>query len=344
MLKQLLHTYRSKNSPMFICFLDASKAFDRVRHFKLFQILTERKVPVYLIRLLAFWYSNQDMCVKWNHSRSNYFSVTNGVRQGSLLSPALFNVYLDKISQRLNTVNSGCCQANHIINHLIFADDMCLFAPSAKGLQRLLYECQEEASFLEILYNTKKTVCMCIQPKDWKLVILPKLYLYDKPLIFVDSYKYLGAYINNSLKDDIDIQRQIRSLYARANILARKFSNCSREVKINLFKAYCCNTYCSQLWSCAKVHTLSKLKVAYNNAFRIVFGFPKRYSASKMFVDNGVLSYGEFLRKEVHSFWKRLLNSENVIVKNSVNSMFGSMVLYTYKRWVEIVYKEFNPG
>ena len=53
--------YRDLNANMFLCFLDASKAFDRVHHDKLFSILAERNVPGYLVRILRYWYETTDI-------------------------------------------------------------------------------------------------------------------------------------------------------------------------------------------------------------------------------------------------------------------------------------------
>ncbi len=65
------------------------------------------------MRILAFWYSHQLMHVKWGTCVSAPFSVENGVRQGSILSSFLFNVYMDDLSKLLN----GCIVGNTIINH-----------------------------------------------------------------------------------------------------------------------------------------------------------------------------------------------------------------------------------
>ena len=76
----------------------------------------------------------------------------------------------------------------------------------------------------------------------------------------------------------------------------------------------------------------------YNNAFRIVMGLSRRCSASETFVHNRVNSFGEFIRKEIYSFWNRVLNSINPIVQHLTNTFFGSMTLYTYSRWVRLLY------
>ena len=101
-----------------MCFLDASKSFDRVKHSVLFDKLVQRGVPGYIVRILCYWYAHQTMCVRWGSSISSSFRVFNGVRQGGILSPHLFNVYVDDLSQILNRCRTGCLSGNITINHL----------------------------------------------------------------------------------------------------------------------------------------------------------------------------------------------------------------------------------
>ena len=74
-------------------FLDASKAFDHANHYVLFEKLIKRGIPVYIVRILIFWYTTQKMYVRWKNIMSNNFSAINGVRQGGIISPYLFCVY-----------------------------------------------------------------------------------------------------------------------------------------------------------------------------------------------------------------------------------------------------------
>ena len=80
-LKEAINSYISQQSSVYLCFLDASKAFDRVNHYVLFDKLIKRGVPRYLVRILIYWYSNQRMFIRWGNIMSESFNVSNGVKQ-----------------------------------------------------------------------------------------------------------------------------------------------------------------------------------------------------------------------------------------------------------------------
>ena len=108
----------------------------------------------------------------------------------------------------------------------------------------------------------------------------------------VDNVKYLGDFISNTLRDDKDILRQCRQLYARGNTILRKFYMCSTEVKLTLALL---NTFCSpvsiaQLWWNYTLASIHKRHVAYNNVFRLLLEQPKYCSASTMFVEYHVIA------------------------------------------------------
>ena len=83
------------------------------------------------------------MCIKWGKFNSMYFKLSNNVRQGGVLSPKLFAIYIyiDDLSQDLAMCKSGCYINEQCMNHVMYADDICLMASSAIGLQRMLDVC-----------------------------------------------------------------------------------------------------------------------------------------------------------------------------------------------------------
>ena len=330
-LKEAVDYYVSRQSSVYLCFLDASKAFDRVNHQVLFEKLQKRGAPSYLVRILAYWYTNQKMAIRWGSIISDCFHVSNGVRQGGILSPYLFSLYMDDLSTKLKKHYAGCKIANMIINHLFYADDLVLLCPSQRGLQELLETCERYAAEHDIIFNTKKSVILIRRSKMLKGANIQPFALCGENLNEVNEVKYLGHYISADGKDDRDMNRACRQLYAQGNSLIRKFHMCTEEAKIKLFVTYCSQFYCAQLWLFS-IHDkcYKKLNVAYNNVFRFLLRLPRDdqgrpCSASGMFVNRRVKSFQEILRNVIFKFRCRLEASENELVKctlfrNIINS------------------------
>ena len=96
------------------------------------------------------------MYIKWNNFVSEKFEITNGVRQGSLISPLLFTVYMEALSDALNVCNVGIYVGFQQLNHLLYADDLVLLSPSLIGLRTLLQACETFAIKHDIICNSKK--------------------------------------------------------------------------------------------------------------------------------------------------------------------------------------------
>ena len=107
------------------------------------------------------------MCIKWGKANSDYFNVRNGVRQGGVWLPKLFSIiYIDDLSTELALCNSGCYINEQCMNHVIYADDICLLAPSAIGLQQMLDVCFNFSICNDIIFNYVKSVCVVFQLKS----------------------------------------------------------------------------------------------------------------------------------------------------------------------------------
>ena len=142
---------------------------------KLFEKLIQRNMPICFVRLLKCWCKEQTMQIKWGKHLSEPLHVTNGFRQAGLLSPYLFAVYLDDLSIELNSIKVGCYIGDVLLNHLMFADDICVFCPSVRGLQSILDVCQAYVEWHEILFNCSKTVCITFKNKRAKITVIPFL-------------------------------------------------------------------------------------------------------------------------------------------------------------------------
>ena len=313
LLKDVINYYNVKGSPVYCCFLDLRKAFDRVNFKKLFQKLINRNVPPYIVKLLVFWYTNQEMAVRWGNLVSTTFKVTNGLRQGGILSPGLFNVYVDLLSENLNGTRIGCYAGSMLINHLSYADDMVLLAPSAQALRRLLKTCEEYAKDYSIIYNTDKTKCMICWPKS--SVGEPVFALQGVSLELVQNFKYLGVIISTNMTDDAELTKKTRGIYASGNSMISSFKSCSTVCKTAVFRTYMSSIYCIALWCSYSVRSYAKAKVAHNDILRSLFRVPRYASASALFVHHNLKNLDVIRRNAMYNLMTRLLASPNSLVR-----------------------------
>ena len=94
---------------------------------------------------------------------STYFKVLNGVRQGGVLSPKLFAIYTDDLSQDLAMCESGCYVNEQCMNRVMYTDDICLLTPSAIVLQWMLDVCFDFSIRNDIMFNPIKSVCVVLK-------------------------------------------------------------------------------------------------------------------------------------------------------------------------------------
>ena len=132
---------------------------------------------------------------------------------------------------------------------------------------------------------------MVFGPKDRSKTVAhvsPNLKFGHVDLSYVNSFKYLGHIITSDLSDDADIQREIKSMFVRTNILIRKFAICSRAVKIVLFKSYCLCLYGNALWRSHSIGKFAKLLSCYNKCIKLLFCYDRRYSVTQMLFELGL--------------------------------------------------------
>ena len=96
-LKETINYYSERGSNVFCSFLDASKAFDRLIHSGLFLKLLQRGIPLIFLNIIIYWYSDLQCRVRWGETNGNWFSIAAGVRQGGILSPIFYCIYLDDL-------------------------------------------------------------------------------------------------------------------------------------------------------------------------------------------------------------------------------------------------------
>ena len=146
--------------------------FLRYKNFKQNYCDCLRNVPSILIRILCFWYRSQEICILWGNSRPSLCTIFSGVRQGGILSPKLFSVYIDDLSKLLINSGIGCFIDNACFNHVFYADDLYLMAPCAISLEELLLICYSYSISVDVNFNPLKSLCIGCHSQILTLTLL----------------------------------------------------------------------------------------------------------------------------------------------------------------------------
>ena len=195
------------------------------------------------------------------------------------------------------------------MNHLMYADDIALLSPSATGLSLLLHVCGNCGLEHDIRFNSKKSVVIIFRNSFVKDFTFPSFVMNGESIMEVPFVKYLGHVISADMKDDLDIMRQCRQLYAQGNALARRFHMCSDNVKVTIFSLL--------LFFIVHFATMVEVQgyVAYNNIFRMLFRIPRDCSAGGICAVHNVMSCPALVRKLVFGLYKRVKAYQNCIVR-----------------------------
>jgi hypothetical protein len=217
--------------------------------------------------------------------------MTNGTRQGSILSPYLFSVYIRCVSDAARKSLNGGYVGSMPCNILLYADDIVLLSPTWHGQQTLLNLCSTAVNLLAMKFNTVKSVTLIFMPykSRWRVEYsFPPFTLDGCELSVVNKCKYLGHFISVEEDDNVDIMHQRGLLFARTNYLLRRFAKCSTSVKLCLFKSYCVNFYGMSLWNRYNASVLQKLESAYVKCIKLFFNFDRRDNVAAMFMQLGL--------------------------------------------------------
>ena len=227
----------NNQSTVNICSIDLSKAFDRVNNYCLFVKLLERKVPRKFVLLLACWYTKVYIVVKWVDALSHMVKLLAGVRQGGILSPILFLVFVDDILHALQSSRLGCIIKGFYIGAMMYADDIILLSSSVSMLQSMIDLCFNELAKVDILINDKKTMCLRIGRRFKDPCC--ELFVNGVAIKWVEQLRYLGILVNSGRTFKIDLTRAKRKFFISCNSIFSKIEHSRADIILPLISPYC---------------------------------------------------------------------------------------------------------
>ena len=129
-------------------------------------------------------YTHQKFHVRWNNEHSNYFSVLNGVKQGSVIAPLLFSIYIDNLFSKLKHLRLGCHVGLTYAGAFGYADDIALVSRSIYALKKMISVCESYAQDYHITFNPAKSIWLCFNVSSSDI---SPIYLNGTPVTVVNK-------------------------------------------------------------------------------------------------------------------------------------------------------------
>ena len=345
-VQETISNYLRKGSEVYCCLLDFSKAFDKVNFKQLFEKLIERELPPIILRLILGIYLNQSCFIRWNSVESSSFRVKNGVRQGAILSPSLFCVYLDTLLSKLREAGVGCHLGGSFMGAFGYADDVTLLAPSRQGLQLMLKICEDFASSHSMQFSTdpvpskSKSKCLFFS-RERSAADIDEVLLNGDKLPWVSTAKHLGNHLSSKLnlsffspetRTDLLCKRAI--LFEKVHEVMQQFGYLKPELVIKLLCVYSTALYGSNLWQVNSAEHL-QLNKSWNTAMKIIWDLP--FATHTRFLESlsPVPHLESVLTGRYLGFLNNFLKTSNSALglifsncKNNISSQTGQNIKY----------------
>ena len=292
----------------------------------LFNKLRAKKLPPIVIRSLVFVYEQQTAWVRWGDAKSSCFGITNGTRQGSVLSPTFFAVYIDDLLHQLRQLGVGCHIGDKFLGAAGFADDIVLLAPARGAMEVMLATCERFAAENNLKFSTdpdpvkSKTKCVYMCGRLNNVLYPASLQLYGVDLPWVTSAVHLGHELHQvgTMEHDAKVKRAL--FIERSTNIREMFEFANPVQVLQAVRVYAAHLYGSMLWNLYGVGA-SQVFRSWNTCVKLAWGVPRW--THNYFVEH-VLSAGiPHVRQQVLcqylGFTKKLLDSDSPEIKLLAN-------------------------
>ena len=202
MLSSVIRNRKSKGQDTYCAFVDFQKAFDWVsRDMLLYKLATTFNIHGRLFNTLSTIYNSSTAQIKLNGKITSSFNVSSGVKQGDIISPTLFSMYLNDLATGIKNLNCGIDIDGLNLSILLYADDIVLLAPNEDSLQEMLNFIKQWCNKWRMAINADKT--QVVHFRRQQTLKTSYVFLFgDSPLKTVSFYKYLGVLFDEFLSFD----------------------------------------------------------------------------------------------------------------------------------------------
>ena len=265
--------YNYNDTTVYLILLDASKAFDRIHYGQLFNMLLERRMHPCLIRFLLSSYLCQRLNVKWRHFCTSPFATSNGTKQGGVISPILFIIFVDGLFVRLEERGVGCYLGNRFAGVGGYADDVSLLAPTLEAARVMIAVCCEYAAEFHIIFNQGKTKLLVFRCASDSSLPEQSITVGLSTVSECCSELHLGHVLCPASLDKSLVTDAIGKYWGFYNSMVSDFGSTHPFIQCKLFKSYCCSFYGSPLWDLSQY--AESIATAWRKGLKCIWDVPR---------------------------------------------------------------------
>ena len=313
--------YKRMKKPLFMAFIDYAKAFDTIWRTGLWMKLLKCGIDGRFLKIVQNMYQKSKSCVLLKGERSNSFTSERGVKQGEILSPLLFAIYINDLEKHfkdegvpsLDGIKSTNDEVNMLdgtdslldILTLFYADDTIIFSDTALGLQFALEELENYCRTWKLVVNEDKTKIMCIngQKSDNH-----SFFYNNKELEVVSQFSYLGLnFSKNGLNSNCIKDRKVKAEKSMFGTLVKcKKNELDFELCLEMFNKIVlpCILYGSEIWGFNNIIELERIQLKY---IKYLLKIKQSTPSVMIYGETGVLPVEYYVKCRMIKFWLSLL-------------------------------------
>ena len=261
-------------------------------------------------------YTNQSSRVQLNAEYSELFSTTNGVKQGGVISPILFCVYMDNLLNELTNSGYGCYMGGVFAGAFAYADDLKMLTPSVWAVHQMAHICENYAQRYDVTFNAKKSQVIIYKAQNTRPPD-PCIIINGARVNCFDKVIHLGHLLTENVYQ-FNMSKCIDDFNHQCNMFLADFKYCSSHIRNVLFQTYCTSFYGSQMLPHFDVN-IQDVYTACRTDIRRVWHIPWTTHCNMLAHVAGVMDPELWFAKRCMKFIKIALMSGNHTVKTISN-------------------------
>ena len=336
-LSEMVKDRKTRGLETHIAFLDIRKAYDTVCHEGLWKRLLDIGVEGRMARVIRNIYEVVESSVILGKELTEWFEVELGVRQGCTLSPLLFLIFVEGLSEKLRQSNIGIRARNIKINHLLFADDLAICAESREELQQLLDLVYVYSVKWRFKFNISKSNVMVVGKRT--KVCSKQYYLGLDTLSVVKTYKYLGLDFEDNLRWNLTKQRLLSKAKGRLAMLSKALSEgLSFQAALNVWWSMVVPVlnYGSEIWGGTSFREAERVQL---EAGKRLLGVSRTMASAVVRGELGWWTMRAQRDMKMLMFWARLIRMEDTRLVKQIYRYRKEQKIKRVNDWCSLVQK-----